>query len=805
MQNTTFSGKACQNWASKSPHFQHAHDFYFPGESLAGVENYCRDPWDSGYLWCYTMDRESRMEPCVLKDTKEDGLGTVYQRYKGILNHTYTGKPCQLWNKYFTAHKHNRYLDGYMKGNDCRDPLDQGFLWCYISGGGWEPCDADGTSYDLKDSLEYRESMVLSLCNNGKNISILRKCDGRFDCSDYSDETSCWKDIDRNRSCLPDQYQCDGGDCIHISQMCNFVPDCIDQSDENCGSCNTEKAFHCDVVRCIPLRLRCDKYMDCEDGTDEEMCSEKLFMSCDQWWEAGYRNTGSYFVAGMEVICDFDLVVKSGKMYTIVQNRDIIMDFECCDDILLYLLSNIDVGRDDYIVSALVKRPEYFCKQEITQTCLSSHAAAAKFDDPNYIHNYKYCDCVVFEIHINRNIQLEKPCVGHNFKESEGTRLVSPSNQSKLTFSYEETFIYRYMSFLDSQIKYQQYFPGPIVCEHGEFECPKDTVKCSGSYCLPLKFLCDGIAQCPGGQDEENCGCTEEDYEILILYDADYFEDRFNINKFADQFYKDTATIRILSYTTTTKRVLCPNAYKCAWSKNCIPLYQSLPNTLTLDLSYNDIRILSANVFADLIHLRILNLKGNYKLNNIEAGAFNGIGLIRELQLADAKLKTVAAYSFAGLKLDVIDLSNNSIEEIEAFAFSDMSVDTIYFNGNEILNFNKDIFTGVASLRRLKTPAFKFCCIRPNYLNEDQCFPSKDEFSSCEDLMRLSALQTMLWLIGMAALIGNALSIMYRLVYDRKRLKIGYGIFVTNLAVADFFMGVYLIIIAVADAAFRKQ
>jgi hypothetical protein len=115
------------------------------------------------------------------------------------------------------------------------------------------------------------------------------------------------------------------------------------------------------------------------------------------------------------------------------------------------------------------------------------------------------------------------------------------------------------------------------------------------------------------------------------------------------------------------------------------------------------------------------------------------------------------------------------------------------------------MFNGVTSLRELHTPAFKFCCIRPCYVPEENCKPLKNEFSSCDDLMRNSVLQAILWIVGVASLCGNLSSIIYRLVYDRARLKIGYGIFVTNLAVADFLMGVYLIIIAVADSLYRNR
>lgn len=57
-------------------------------------------------------------------------------------------------------------------------------------------------------------------------------------------------------------------------------------------------AFHCDIVRCIPLRLTCDEFQHCEDGTDEMGCSNKVFDSCQDVWEAGYRKSGYYNILG---------------------------------------------------------------------------------------------------------------------------------------------------------------------------------------------------------------------------------------------------------------------------------------------------------------------------------------------------------------------------------------------------------------------------------------------------------------------------------------------------------------------------
>ena len=63
----------------------------------------------------------------------------------------------------------------------------------------------------------------------------------------------------------------------------------------------------------------------------------------------------------------------------------------------------------------------------------------------------------------------------------------------------------------------------------------------------------------------------------------------------------------------------------------------------------------------------------------------------------------------------------------------------------------------------------------------------------------------LLWLIGLSALLGNSMALFYRLKFDTKRLRLAYGIFVTNLTIADFLMGIYLIIIAIADQHYRNR
>ncbi|XP_045163896.2 uncharacterized protein LOC123528233 [Mercenaria mercenaria] len=82
-------------------------------------------------------------------------------------------------------------------------------------------------------------------------------------------------------------------------------------------------------------------------------------------------------------------------------------------------------------------------------------------------------------------------------------------------------------------------------CEN--FSCPNNTVKCPGSYCLPVRFVCDGHIHCKGGQDEENCGCEPLQNEVLILYEKGTSEESY-ISQFSRQFYTATSIVRTLSF-----------------------------------------------------------------------------------------------------------------------------------------------------------------------------------------------------------------------------------------------------------------
>mgnify|MGYP002716540940 FL=1 len=132
------------------------------------------------------------------------------------------------------------------------------------------------------------------------------------------------------------------------------------------------------------------------------------------------------------------------------------------------------------------------------------------------------------------------------------------------------------------------------------------------------------------------------------------------------------------------------------------------------------------------------------------------------------------------------------------------------------------------SIQVLLFDNFKFCCLAKHVPN---CQPTSDEFSVCEDLMGNFVLRVCIWVLGIIASFGNLLVIGWRMNYKHKnkvKLSINrpidpsfdqsihrfdlnfffvcfkvHSFLITNLAVGDFLMGFYLLIIASVDAHYR--
>ena len=83
-------------------------------------------------------------------------------------------------------------------------------------------------------------------------------------------------------ACKDDEFTCNPGACIPMSQRCDKIPQCSDASDElGCpeSSCRSDQ-YHCRASGdCIPHWWKCDGFPDCVGADDEADCGTGVYVA----------------------------------------------------------------------------------------------------------------------------------------------------------------------------------------------------------------------------------------------------------------------------------------------------------------------------------------------------------------------------------------------------------------------------------------------------------------------------------------------------------------------------------------------
>ena len=149
-----------------------------------------------------------------------------------------------------------------------------------------------------------------------------------------------------------------------------------------------------------------------------------------------------------------------------------------------------------------------------------------------------------------------------------------------------------------------------------------------------------------------------------------------------------------------------------------------------------------------------------------------------------------------------LDLSGNKLQTIPQIGHMTGLIN-IELSRNPLTKIIKSMFSGVVINASVFVDQPEVCMC---YLNgSDTCYNElkPSPYLTCNRLLSLTALTAFIWTIGCSAICGNLFVVWWKRFKQRAENKV-QSILLTNLAMSDLLMGIYMIIIASADVYYGQ-
>ncbi|XP_076435809.1 uncharacterized protein LOC143275521 [Babylonia areolata] len=355
-------------------------------------------------------------------------------------------------------------------------------------------------------------------------------------------------------------------------------------------------------------------------------------------------------------------------------------------------------------------------------------------------------------------------------------------------------------------------------CRH--YTCP-GFFRCRDSnVCVHPEHLCDGLFQCPQQDDEAFCslscppGCTcqglaarcEAVFHTWRARDVRYLDGSgsgMSLSNLTDAWF-----LVYLSLARCGLRELHPDHHHLSAAS------PSLPNLRELDLSDNVLRVIPADGFSRMENLQHLSLAGNPLVLPVDSSSSSSSSPVRLPGLRTLDLSRVyvtelrddTLTSLGGVGLEVVNLTDSGLQRVKE-AFSQLPrLRVLDLRGCPLNHFPpSSVFRKLQHLRTVFAENYKLCCrgVLPISFDASRCVAPDNQLSSCESLLRSTYYRLFVYLFAALALTGNVLCMGYRTCVNRRDSTQTASVFVSNLSVANFLMGLYLVMIAAADWSYK--
>ncbi|XP_072043070.1 uncharacterized protein [Amphiura filiformis] len=351
--------------------------------------------------------------------------------------------------------------------------------------------------------------------------------------------------------------------------------------------------------------------------------------------------------------------------------------------------------------------------------------------------------------------------------------------------------------------------------------CPSGTLRCPGSYCIPIENRCDDVIDCPNGEDEAGC----DDILCPGYYRCQGYRKCLELSQLCDDVKQCPDGDDELFCD-----VSCPPGCSCSgltlicigttWNQDAAKLIPDSMRQITLvgvaamdTVSGDEEQTIGSRLFLELSSMKFLitlNISENF-IAQIDKDTFDGTINLRILYLAHNLVSSITNGTFIHLsRLRYLDLSANPLTYIEPGAFLNLnSLNYLNMQDTKLRDTTENTFSPLVALSIFYSDNYLYCCLIKNLESITECLPEPDQFSSCADLMRNDVLRVFMWILGTSALFGNTF-VFYERVRSSGQSRLRdiarvQNFMVGNLAVADGIMGIYMLIIASADVNYRDR
>ncbi len=364
---------------------------------------------------------------------------------------------------------------------------------------------------------------------------------------------------------------------------------------------------------------------------------------------------------------------------------------------------------------------------------------------------------------------------------------------------------------------------GEHVLQCAEFECSM-MFKCSNSYCIPWKTVCNGKWDCNTGEDEDFgpvCSFVKE--QCSQMYKCKFaLKTCIHIGNVCDGnvdcAHGDDEYLCQLKNMTCPQRCNClAHAIACSFLPDArfltFHVYQyihlsncPMPKSLTREfphafiLHMTDFEIYQLCESDPPEHLLMLSLVSRSDVDkSLSANCFPTPKLI-SLDISNNKIVFVKPQSFANLyTLTLLNLSDNPLQSLPDDLAAASSLKLFSLKNVSLAEIHSTTLDGF-SVQLIEASDTRVCCVAPAQSN---CTAAPPWFSSCSHVLPSTALKGLFTAVSVSIVVLNMMTV--HMNVNSEEAHGGYVMTAVTMSVTHMLCGVYLGFTWVTDQKYGAE